>query len=340
MTPNAAPYATLTGAGAKRLADSAARIVVVGSGGWLGLATLEALHGLLGGDFARRVVCFGSEERDLTLRGGLAVRQAPLESIAQLPPMATLVLHLAFLTQEKAREMPTAQYIRANEAISGQVLAALDTIGTEALFVPSSGAVYLVDDREAEASKRIYGSLKLKDEARFARWAHTSGRRAVIARVFNLSGPYINKQSSYALASFIADALAHRKITITATRPVLRSYVAINELMSVVFALMTETSRDVVPFDTAGDRSYEMAEIAELVQDVLGARRGVDRPPLLDEAPDRYLGDGTIFRDLRSRSGVQPVEFPDQIRQTALFMARSDETLWDCPTAAGSPQAF
>ena len=319
-------YPTLTGDGAKRLAVGGVRIVVVGAGGWLGLATLEALHGLLGEAFAKRVVCFGSSARALTLRGGLIVPQEPLDRITDLVPVPTLVLHFAFLTQEKAKMMSAAEYICANDAISSKVLEALDAIGAEAVFVPSSGAVYLVDDVNADASKRIYGKLKLDDEARFARWAEAKGRRAVIARVFNLSGPYINKQSSYALACFIADALADRPISIKASGPVLRSYVAINELMSVVFGLLTESHKDCLKFDTAGDREYEMAEIAAVVQRELKHKRGIDRPPLLSEEPDRYVGDGATYRELRERLGVEGVEFPQQVVQTAVLMA-ARETL-------------
>ncbi|MEO8926810.1 MAG: NAD(P)-dependent oxidoreductase, partial [Caulobacteraceae bacterium] len=273
-------YPTLSGEGAARLSASAARIVVVGAGGWLGLATLEALHGLLGAAFSERVACFGSSGRTLALRGGLTVPQQPLGRIGDLPSAPTLVLHLAFLTQEKAKAMSDADYIAANGMISSRVLAALDAMGAQAVFVPSSGAAYLVEDRDAAASMRLYGRLKLKDEVRFRRWADSRGRRATIARVFNLSGPYINKRSSYALACFIADALADRPIVIKARRPVLRSYAAVRELMSVVFGLLTGVAEAPAPFDTAGDRDYEMAEIAAVVQEVVGHRRGIERPPL------------------------------------------------------------
>jgi nucleoside-diphosphate-sugar epimerase len=270
------------------------------------------------------VICFGSNARVLNLRGGLAVRQHALDGLEALPGEPTLVLHLAFLTQEKAKVMADDDYIAANQAISAAVLRALDPIGAEGVFLPSSGAVYMVDRADAQASMRLYGRLKLADEARFSRWAEQDARRAVIARVFNLSGPYINKQSSYALACFIADALAGRPIEIRATRPVLRSYVAISELMSVVFGSLTEGAAGSVTFDTAGDQHYEMAEIAALVGRSLDHSLGVNRPPMSSEAPDRYLGDGAAYGVLRDRFGVMPVAFPIQVGETAAFMAESN----------------
>ncbi|HLZ84844.1 MAG TPA: NAD(P)-dependent oxidoreductase [Caulobacteraceae bacterium] len=318
---------TLTGVGARRLREGPWRVVVAGAGGWLGLATLELLHSLFGEAFAERVKCFGSSRRTLALRAGVTAEQAPLASLADLPPSPTLVLHLAFLTQEKAKAMPEADYLAANRAISGTVLAALDGLGAEGVFLPSSGAVYMVDRPEAQPSMRLYGRLKREDEEAFADWSRRRRGRAVIARVFNLSGPYINKQSSYALACFIADALAGRPIEIRATRPVLRSYVAISELMSVVFGALTDGEAGPVLFDTAGDDVLEMGEIAAVVEQVLSAGRGARRPPLTESEPDRYTGDGAAYRRLRACLGIEPVAFTLQVDETSRFMAGEAGTL-------------
>jgi UDP-glucuronate decarboxylase len=321
MTAPTPPYPAFSGVGADLLREGPWRIVVVGAGGWLGLATLEMLHGLLDADFDRRVACFGSGARTLTLRGGVRVDQQPLIALAQLPPAPSLVLHLAFLTQEKAKAMSEAAYVEANRAISSQVLSALDAIGAQGVFVPSSGAVYLADQADAERSKQLYGALKREDEDRFAAWGADKGADVVVARVFNLSGPYINKRGSYALACFIADALAGRPIAIRANRPVLRSYVAISEMMSVVLGELTAPATEPIVFDTAGDDVYEMARIAEVVGNVLHHDRGVDRPALQDGDVDSYVGDGATYARLRRLNRVTPVGFAEQVRQTARYMS-------------------
>lgn len=311
----------LTGTGAAALKNGDQRIIVVGAGGWLGLATLELLHRLLGPEaFAARVVAFGSYARILQLRGGLNVAQSPLSELADAKLAPSLVLHLAFLTQEKAKAMSDEAYATANRAITSALLAALDRIGAEAVFVPSSGAVYKIDDPEAAASMRLYGRLKRDDEAAFTAWAGARGKRAVIARVFNLSGPYINKQSSYALACFINDALAGRPIEIKASRPVYRSYVAISELMSLVFALLSDRNGGSIGFDTAGDHEYEMGDIARAVIEVLGADVGILRPVVTPSDPDRYVGEGTVYRRLRREMLAEPISFALQIREVAAFI--------------------
>ena len=316
-------YPSLTGLGAERLAASTERVVVVGAGGWLGLATLEALHQTLGALFHDRVVCYGSNRRVLRLRGGVEVIQSPLADLAELAAAPSLVLHLAFLTQEKAKAMSEADYVAANRAISGSVLSALDPIGASGVFVASSGAVYLADDPSAEASKRLYGRLKLEDEARFAAWAKTAGATCVNARVFNVSGPYINKTASYALACFIADALAGRPIEIKAARPVVRSYVAISELISVAFGLLTDGEIGPVTFDTVGSATLEMDDIARGVASVVSPEFSIERAPLESLTADRYVGDGALYQSLRHRFDVEPVDFAAQVRQTASFMAQN-----------------
>ena len=313
---------TLSGLGAERLKASGERIVIAGAGGWLGLATLEALHGLLGKDFTTRVVCFGSEARTLRLRGGVEVSQAPLAAMDDLPPAPSLVLHFAFLTQEKAKAMSEADYVSANREISGRVLAALDPIGATGVFVASSGAAYMTDDESAEASKRLYGRLKLEDETLFADWATARGSKVSIARVFNVSGPYINKLSSYALSSFIGDALAGRPIEIKARRPVIRSYVAISELMSVAFGALTAPACDPTPFDTAGDRTLEMAAIADTVRAAVRPSARIVLPESRDGAPDCYVGNRARYSALLRAQGAAGLDFATQVRDTAGFMAR------------------
>lgn len=312
----------LSGDGAEKLAEGGERIAVVGAGGWLGLATLELLRQTLGADFERRVVAFGSNERALRLRGGCEVVQQPLGRLVELPSAPTLVLHLAFLTKDRAETMAEADYVAANRAITDTVRSALDAIGARAVFVPSSGAAYAADDPQAPAAARLYGRLKLDDEACFREWAERAGRRAVIARVFNLSGPYMNKRGSYALSAFILDVLAGRPIEIRATRPVFRSYVAIRELMSVVFGVLAVRRDGTTRFDTAGEAALEMAEIAEAVRAALGRRElSISRAEVGRATPDVYVGDGALYSELRRSVGVAPVDFPTQVRETADYLA-------------------
>jgi nucleoside-diphosphate-sugar epimerase len=300
---------------AATIRTSDARIVIAGAGGWIGLATLDLLNIALGDQLGSRVYAFGSSGRTLTLRDGTTIEQRALADLALLPAAPTILLHLAFLTKDRAETMNEEAYRAANRAIDDQILLALDAIGTQAVFVASSGAAASANPA---AAMQLYGSLKREQEARFADWADRRRARAVIARIFNLSGPYINKQGSYALAAFIFDALAGGPIRISAPHRVVRSYVAIRELMSLVFALLLDGSRDVTRFDSGGV-PLEMQDIALAVAKRLGAV-ALDRTALDPSIVDDYSGDPAAYEELLARHGIAPVRFEQQVAETVEYL--------------------
>lgn len=303
---------------AGRLARGDQHIAIAGAGGWIGLATLDLLEQALGDDLAHRVSCYGSSARALTLRSGRSVMQAPLGALATLDAPRIWLLHFAFLTKDRAESMSDADYRAANDAISATVLDVARTLPVEALFVASSGAATKVDDPAASAAMRLYGQMKRDDETRFADWATAQGRRAVIGRIFNVTGPYINKHQAYAIANFIQDALAGRPIAVRAPREVFRAYVAIRELMSLVFALMAGDDGAVARFDSGGD-PMELGAVAQVVADMLGGGP-VERAAISEPVPDRYVGDDTAYAALLRRHGITPVPLGQQIIETADYM--------------------
>ena len=306
----------LTPAAADALAASGRRIVVTGAGGWLGLATLELLRFALGESFADRVHAFGASARTLTLRDGTTIDQRPLAEIGSLPPAPTLVLHLAFLTKDRVADMAAGDYAAANEALSRLVLEALGPIGATGVFVASSGAARFADDPDAAADMRLYGLLKCRDERDFAAWARATGGTAVIARIFNVTGPYMNKHQAYAMAAFILDALAGRPITVRAPHRVVRGYVAIRELMSLVVLLLL-AEPGVHALDTGGE-PLELAEVAAAVAEVLGGE--VTRASITSDRIDRYIGDAKAYGSLLISYGFPAVLLAEQIADTAESM--------------------
>ncbi|WP_196221714.1 NAD-dependent epimerase/dehydratase family protein [Sphingobium sp. CAP-1] len=305
---------------ATALAADDQHIAIAGAGGWIGLATLDLLERALGDDLPRRVSCYGSATRLLTLRSGRQVRQTPLADLKSLEAGRIWLLHFAFQTKDRAEAMSEADYRAVNDAISATVLDAARTLPVEALFVASSGAATRASDPLASPAMRLYGQMKRDDEDRFAAWAQDSGRRAVIGRIFNITGPYINKHQAYAIANFILDALADRPIEVRAPRQVFRAYVAIRELMSLVFALMARTDGGVTRFDTGG-QELELEAVARAVaQAVGGGGTSVNRAFVSDPAADRYVGDSAAYAALLARYGIEPISLDQQIVETAADM--------------------
>lgn len=299
------------------------RIVIVGARGWIGRTAIDLLREALGPDsFAQRVVCFGSADGEVAMGARDAVPQRALARLTDLDPRPTLLLHLAFLTKDKVAGMDPAAYEETNRALSRFVHDALDPIGVDRLFVASSGAAAFADDPAAADDLRLYGRLKRDDEELFATWAMTRPdvRRVVTGRIYSLSGPWINKCETYALASFILDALAGRPIEVRAPMPVLRSYVAVRELLSLVLAALTaEHGESVLHFETGG-QPLELGEVAAVAARVLGGE--VARAPMTQDGENRYVGDDDVWQALLRRFELTHLPLDQQILETACWLAR------------------
>lgn len=318
----------------QRLADSDLDIVVTGAGGWIGRAALEMADASFGDSLAERVHVFGSTRRTLQLASGRRVVSRPLGELRDLKVGPHLLVHLAFLTREHAATQSVASYVTLNEGISSVVLDHAHRSPVEAVFLPSSGAVYAADGAAAaDLENNPYGALKLRDEFRFAD-VSPAAERAAIVRVFNLAGPFINKGSIYALASIISDLERGGPIRLRADHPVIRSYVHVRDLVELAFAVMLgQIPGPGVPFDTAGDREIEIGDLASLTAALLGMPdTRIDRPEMAGENPaDRYVGDGTLLGKLALEGGIEFASLDEQILDTAAFIWPPQRTSPDSP---------
>lgn len=309
----------------RAIRDDARRIVIVGARGWIGRTAVALLLEALGLDaFAARVSCFGSSEGMVRV-GDFDVPQRALSDLATLDSRPTLLFHLAFLTMDKFGTMDADDYVKGNRALSRTVLACLEPIGVDRLFVASSGAAAFANDASAADNLRCYGRLKLDDEALFTGWASEAAdsRRAAIARIYSVSGPHINKHQTYALASLILAALANRPIEVHAPMRVIRSYVAIRDLLSLIIAaLLAPDGEPVLRFDTGGE-PLELGDVAASVARVLGGT--VLRRPISEPRENRYVGDASSWAALLARFGLTELPLDRQIAETAAWLARQTE---------------
>ena len=166
-----------------------------------------------------------------------------------------------------------------------------------------------------------YGALKAEDERAFAALARARGIPLAAPRIFGLSGEYINKTEIYALASLIESVRRGEPIRIRARHAVLRSYVYVGDLLALCLGLALSAVPLVEIFDTAGEASVEIGDLARLVAASLGRQ---DHPVLRDRDPaapeDRYLGDPARLRALFGRAGIAPLRLRDQIVRTAAYL--------------------
>jgi nucleoside-diphosphate-sugar epimerase len=299
--------------------------VVTGASGWLGKATLDMLRGALGAEFSTRVIALGSRQSVISFADG---NTYPVKALLEWqPPLGQplIVFHYAFLTKDKVGGISTEEYVARNEIISSVVSSWIATGSVRGVVLPSSGAVYdFLHTKARDAAANLYGQLKYNDEMSFTAACEAKGIGLIIPRVFNVSGPYINKFDSYALASFIFQVLNSNPVTINARRPVIRSYYFIGDLIELCLQLLLkQVTGKTESFDTAGEEVIELGELAQRVGTVLADRTLVicQRLPMLEEAvEDRYVGNRQRIEELERNLGIHPLTLDAQIMSTSLYI--------------------
>ena len=143
--------------------------------------------------------------------------------------------------------------------------------GAERLLFTSSGAVYgpqtaPVDETTACNPVTAYGRGKLEAERMLA----DSGLDVRIARCFAFTGPFLSRDTHYAIGNFIGDCLAGRDIEIRGDGTPCRSYLYADDLVDWLFAVLErgQTSR---PYNVGSAKSVSIRELAEMVRGVLGS---------------------------------------------------------------------
>ncbi|MFJ3157094.1 NAD-dependent epimerase/dehydratase family protein [Pseudomonas protegens] len=299
--------------------------VVIGATGWLGRATLEYLLCQLEPVDRSRVHAFASTARALILRDGTVVQVQALSSLTALRTQRpALVFHYAFQTKDRVGATSHERYILLNRSIREALLQFADANPIAGLFVPSSGAAYAGMDETNQSDGAIYGRCKLDDERAFEAMGLQYRFPVVSPRVFNVSGPYINKHNLYALASIISACLSNETISIRATHQVIRSYYSVTDLIELCTRLML-SGLDKGPafhiFDTVGTEVVEVGELALRCQALLAPHLTIDRPPLREAPADRYAGDDTAIRELERDLLITPLGLNQQIELTASYMS-------------------
>ena len=307
-----------------QLSQRPENIIITGGSGWLGQALLDMLD-TAPGNLLDRVRVFGSSPRLLPLRSGQSIACYPLAEMSQLPGGEYFLFHLAFLTRDRVAHFSLDDYVAGCHRITQAVVDVLQQphLKINGLLIPSSGAVYAKDGSiDQDLGRNPYGVLKYRDEMVLGDLAREMGVPCSIIRIFNISGSFVNKVRGYALSSFILDVLAGQPIEIKAPIPVYRSYVHVSSILELAMARMLAAAQSET-FDTAGDVVWEVGHLAQYVAQILGRPDiRLQRPAVIDEPEDRYVGNGQRFNDLLPQFKVKKWDMAEQILETANFLSR------------------
>ena len=235
-----------------------------------------------------------------------------------------MVAHFAFSTKEQAQILGWEDFVRRNSEITRTVIEIAKSNDLGGVFLLSSGAVHSCDGtlpRSIESN--LYGYLKLEEEQEFVR--QLGGRVPVaIIRLFNLSGPYINKERHYVLGSILLDLLGGNRVELLASRPVIRSFVHVADVLNVGMAgalgLISGLDEAI---DTAGEVTLEIQELALTAIEQIRPGTLIERPVIDTKlSPDIYVGNGIRFRDSLTELGRVPLSLESQIKDTYNYLRK------------------
>lgn len=303
------------------LQSSKRPIIVTGASGWLGQAVLEMCRSARGRDFARSVTAFTSIAKTLPLRCGEYIRSDAFNNLQYLNIKNALIFHCAFLTREKSVTYGDEIYIKKNRAITGLLNSFINRNGCSGIFIPSSGAVYGTNRTiDVDIKANPYGVLKFEDERLFGGLAQRLGFPIAILRIFNLSGPFINKINSYALASIIQDASFHEAIRLNSPTPVIRSYAHVEDVVNLAMKILHHNVL-VNAFDTSGEIDIELSDLAKRVLVALAKPDfPIIRPPITSGPVNHYVGNREHYLALSKQFGVQLKSLDEQIISTSSYL--------------------
>ncbi|WP_374944719.1 NAD-dependent epimerase/dehydratase family protein [Sphingomonas sp.] len=298
-------------------------VVITGPTGWIGRAMLMRLAHARGPGWGASVRLFGSRTSDLTAADGSVLPVRPLETLTGADVEGAIVVHLAYLTKEKAELLGERRFIDTNLGIDDRLLAALEEGAPHAVFVASSGAAALAAQGR---DRHPYGLAKLRQEDRLLAWGARTGVPVIAGRIWNIAGPFMNKAESYALGNMLTQARTTGTIRVAAAVPVFRSFLHVGDLCDLALSALSAGIGCAAPVDLCGAEALEMGDLAARVAALVGlGDAAITRPPIDWQRPSVYIGDFAATRTLAMRLGLPIAGFDQQLVDTDRWIFGNSE---------------
>ncbi|CAN5414635.1 hypothetical protein BH10PSE4_BH10PSE4_42300 [soil metagenome] len=299
------------------LSRPSSRVAIVGASGWIGMALVDRVLGLAPQIAPERLRLLGSSRKALNVQN----RALDIEALDDAPPLGDgdwLVLHAAIVGADRVDGGDLDTVRQRNDAMLRRVLTLAETGPTRRLVFFSSGAAGRPEG--GGLAKRAYARMKREHEAQVTDWSARTGRPALLPRVFNLGGPYINHAEAYALGDFILQgARDEGRIGIGSGARVSRSFVHGAEMAGGVLEMAIDPDESGAPFDVCLGRIVELDDLARAVA------RALDRPALIARPPptgdsDDYVGDGARFQAASRDLHGPPISLDDIVADTVAYL--------------------
>ena len=289
------------------------RIVITGATGWLGRESIAVLEGQNEDYRNSDLILFASKQTEFEV-SGVNRSVKPLVKLAE-ENLSGIdgVIHLAFLTRDKTRDIKHEEYLAKNLAISSSVASFVRRAKPKWVVTVSSGAIYdLNQELELDEYKNPYGFAKHLEENLLKEVCTQVGANLVIGRLWGAMGANMPLNKNYAVSDFIQSALTESKISVKSAHRVHRRYVNANEFIDLL--LRMAFSGRVCEFDSGGPL-VEIGELAELISNEISNVQITRPDPSLDNE-DSYFSRSNDYEVLCTEFGIEPSSLKKMVAMT------------------------
>ncbi|MEU7766724.1 UDP-glucuronic acid decarboxylase family protein [Nocardia sp. NPDC049190] len=180
--------------------------------------------------------------------------------------------------------------------------------------------------------RSVYDEAKRFAEAITAAYRRTLGVDTGVMRIFNTYGPRMRPHDGRVVTSFITQALNGDPLTIYGDGSQTRSFCYVDDLIRGIVAMIDSSEPGPVNLGNPNERT--VAELAELVLAITGARSPIEYHPLPTDDPTRRRPD--ITKALTTLGWSPRVDIEDGLRRTVeWFRSRPEEVAAAAAAVAG-----
>lgn len=168
--------------------------------------------------------------------------------------------------------------------------------------------------------RSVYDEAKRFGEALTAAYRRTMGVNTGIVRIFNTYGIRMRADDGRVVSNFITQALRSEPLSIYGSGAQTRSFCYVDDLVRGLLAMLDSDEPGPVNFGNPAERT--VADLAELVREIVGSKSAVEFHDLPQDDPTRRCPDITKAREL---FGWEPlVGIEEGLRRTAEWFASQD----------------
>ena len=288
-------------------------ILITGATGWLGQETIDLISRKPELVSHSNLILLASKNRTIEL-AGKSFEAKTLKSTLDFQVGEFFgVIHLAFLTRDKAKLMSTTEYVDSNKQISLQVSNLIRTCKPSWVVTVSSGAIFDSEGNlEHDLNSNPYGYCKNIEETLLREVCEEVNANLVVGRLWGAMGRNMPLNRNYAVSDFIQSALRKSEIDIKSGNIIERRYVNAAEFMELLIKMAI--TGDSKTLDSGGPL-IEIGQLSELIAKRIPGvkiRRSINK----SASADSYFPKLNEYEELSEKFNVNLSTIEDLVDMT------------------------